>query len=327
MHLHKDKNLFEEAIKATSTKFGIPEIYIEKDYWVTKALKAIFTSKVGNEAVFKGGTSLSKCFKMIERFSEDIDIVVLRQSGENDNQMKKKIKSITSIVSEIIPEIELEGVTHKRGQIRKTAHFYAKAFEGIFGQVRENIIIEASWLGNSEPYHEANVNCMIAEWLIENGFLQIVEEYGLAKFKLNVLNPARTFCEKIMSLVRFSYSANPYRDLGHKIRHLYDLYMLLKVPNIRMFFESKAFDEMICQVGFDDQASFRNNNDWLGFHPVESIIFYNCDQVWAEISKQYRQSFSNLVYGELPNENFILMTLYELRDRLRDVNWIKLLAS
>ncbi len=70
MKLHKYKNAFEGAIVAAAEHFGISEIYIEKDYWVTFALKQIFTSKEAKDiAVFKGGTSLSKCFGIIERFS------------------------------------------------------------------------------------------------------------------------------------------------------------------------------------------------------------------------------------------------------------------
>lgn len=69
MKLHDNKELFQEAILATSQKMGIPEIYIEKDYWVTFVLYQIFHSDMAKEVVFKGGTALSKCHKLIERFS------------------------------------------------------------------------------------------------------------------------------------------------------------------------------------------------------------------------------------------------------------------
>jgi predicted nucleotidyltransferase component of viral defense system len=76
MNLHTNQELFQDAIIAASQRFNIPEIYIEKDYWVTVALYAIFNSEIAGQAVFKGGTALSKCHKLIERFSEDVDIVV-----------------------------------------------------------------------------------------------------------------------------------------------------------------------------------------------------------------------------------------------------------
>lgn len=76
MNLHENKELFQDAVIATSQQLSIKEIYIEKDYWVTFALFHIFKNDIGKETVFKGGTALSKCFGMIQRFSEDIDLVV-----------------------------------------------------------------------------------------------------------------------------------------------------------------------------------------------------------------------------------------------------------
>lgn len=130
MRLHENKELFNDAILATSQQKNIPAIYIEKDYWVTKALSIIFNAEIGRETVFKGGTSLSKCYNLIERFSEDIDLVVLRKEGESNNYLKTKIKTISQCVGNVIPEIEVAGITHKKGMIRKTAHNYEKVFQG-----------------------------------------------------------------------------------------------------------------------------------------------------------------------------------------------------
>ena len=74
MKLHLNRELFIDAVKITSQTMQIPPEFVEKDYWVTHALCRIFSSKLGKEIVFKGGTSLSKCFNIIERFSEDIDL-------------------------------------------------------------------------------------------------------------------------------------------------------------------------------------------------------------------------------------------------------------
>ena len=119
MKLHQNRKLLQEAILATSQSFNIPEIYIEKDYWVTVVLFEIFHSTIASEAVFKGGTALSKCYKLIDRFSEDIDVVVLRNEGESDNQLKRKIRTISKIVGAIIPEIDVEGLTNKKGILGK----------------------------------------------------------------------------------------------------------------------------------------------------------------------------------------------------------------
>ena len=79
MNLHSNLDLFNQAITLTGEYKKLPAIYIEKDYWITLALYSIFSSSIGNEIIFKGGTSLSKCYNIIERFSEDIDLVLLRK--------------------------------------------------------------------------------------------------------------------------------------------------------------------------------------------------------------------------------------------------------
>lgn len=151
---------------ATSQQMGIPEIYVEKDYWVTFALFHIFKNDIGKETVFKGGTALLKCFGMIQRFSEDIDLVVLRKESETGNQLKTKIKKISKCVSGVLPETTIHGITNKVGMIRKTAHNYPQTFTGHFGQVRDIIIVESTWLGNFEPYTTINVSSFIYEMML-----------------------------------------------------------------------------------------------------------------------------------------------------------------
>ena len=72
MILHQNKELFVNYIRITAQQMKIPAIYVEKDYWVTYALFTIFNNEIGKDTVFKGGTALSKCYNIIERFSEDI---------------------------------------------------------------------------------------------------------------------------------------------------------------------------------------------------------------------------------------------------------------
>ena len=179
MNLHENKELFQDAILATSQYLNIPEIFIEKDYWVTFVLYEIFHSDMAKQAVFKGGTALSKCYKLIERFSEDIDIVVVRHENESDNQLKKKIKSISKIVEAIMPEINIEGLTNKKGNIRKTVHEYIKLFDGDFGQVRKHIILEATWLGNFEPYSPWELSSYVTDMMNEKGQDDLIGKYNM----------------------------------------------------------------------------------------------------------------------------------------------------
>lgn len=321
MKLHENKELFQDAVVATSQQFGIKEIYVEKDYWVTYALFHIFKNEIGKETVFKGGTALSKCFGMIQRFSEDIDLVVLRKENETGNQLKNKIKKISKCVSDVLPEIDIDGITNKVGMIRKTAHNYPRTFTGHFGQVRDIIIVESTWLGNFEPYTNANVSSFICEMMLKNNQQELIDEYGLNSFEVLALNPKRTLCEKIMSLVRFSQTQEPINDLRNKIRHTYDIHLMLKDENLKSFFQSNDFETMLLRVANDDVTSFKTNNEWLANHPTTAIIFSYTTETWNKIKDVYSGSFSELVFGELPPETEILKTLMAIADRLKPIEW------
>jgi hypothetical protein len=207
----------------------IPAIYVEKDYWVTYALFTIFNNEIGKDTVFKGGTALSKCYNMIERFSEDIDLVVLRREGETDSKLKSKLKAVSTVVETVLPEVDIEGVTHKMGMNRKTAHSYNKEFKG---ELRTSKRCSLFWnqLGWDIPNHtqQKALFHLLVNMMLDNKQSDIAKENGLLPFDLLALEPIRTICEKIMSLVRFSYGENPIDDLKKKIRHTYDLHQLLK---------------------------------------------------------------------------------------------------
>ncbi len=263
MKLHENTELFKQAVRFTGQQLNLPDIYIEKDYWLVYVLELVFNDEVGNDTIFKGGTALSKCYNIIHRFSEDIDLVVLRREGETDNRLKTKIKKITNLVSTELPEIKDYDLTHKRGMIRKTAHSYNKQFNGNYGQVRDVIVVEATWFGYYEPYTTKPVNSFVGKMLIKNGQQEIAKEYGLEPVEVKVLEPTRTICEKIMSLIRFSYSDNPIESLKNKIRHTYDLHLLLQQKDLFDFFNSNNFDKMFLKVANDDAKGFKNNNTWL----------------------------------------------------------------
>lgn len=323
MNLHENKTLFRQAVQFTADQMKIPAIYVEKDYWVTYALFTIFNpaSDVSKDTVFKGGTALSKCYNMIERFSEDIDLVVLRREGETDSKLKTKLKAVSTVVEATLPEVAIEGITHKMGMNRKTAHSYNKTFEGNYGQVRDVIILESTWLGYYEPYTTKSIVSFVGDMMLKNGQTNIATENGLLPFELLALEPIRTICEKIMSLVRFSYGENPIDDLKKKIRHTYDLHQLLKQEEFLKFFHSKNFDDMLLKVANDDVASFRNNNKWLNHHPNEALVFKDLENVWSELKTIYNGEFKNLVYGEFPEETAILETLKMIQERMKTISW------
>jgi len=322
MNLHTNRDLFKQAIVITAQKIQLPEIYVEKDYWVTFALHSIFHSKLKNSVIFKGGTALSKCYGMIDRFSEDIDLVLLRNGSESSNQLKNKLKAVSELISEQIPEVERIGITNKKGMIRKTAHNYPKVFKGEFAQVRNDIIIETGWLGSSEPYEAKSIQSYIYDAIVDSDVDGVIEKFDLSPFTVNTLSISRTLCEKIMSLVRFSCGQDPIKDLNNKIRHIYDIHQLLNNNQLSEFFNSEEFDGMLMQVAIEDISSFKNNKDWVSVHPKEALIFSDIESTWVKLSKTYNTDFSELVFGNLPAEKDVITTLAKVAGKLSTIDWM-----
>lgn len=321
MRLHENPELFSDAIQAASEFKGIREVYIEKDYWVTLALHAIFHSEHRDVTVFRGGTALSKCHGLIKRFSEDVDIVVMQEEGESGNQLSNKIKAISKYVADILPEKHIVGITSKYGNFRKTAHEFDKVFDDDYGQVRQDIILEVSSLGNHEPHTYETVSSYITEMMLDQDQNKAIDKYDLAPFTVQVLSKSRTLCEKMMSLVRFSRSENPYKELANKIRHIYDIHALINDPDTKAFFESDEFDTMINSVGQDDVMTYRSGTDWLKHHPQTALIYSEPEKTWKQLRSTYNSTFKDLVIGESPDEALLVDALKTVSQRLSVVSW------
>ena len=320
MRLHENDKLFRQSVQYTAQQKGIKEIYIEKDYWVTVALQTIFSSAAAAYAVFKGGTALSKCYGIIERFSEDIDMVVLNE-GQSGNQLKERLRKLSKSIELVLPEIEIKGLTNKRGMIRKTAHSYAKKFGGDYGQIRDVVILESSWLGYHEPFVEKEISSFIYEMMLGAGQQEMAKDYEMLPFPVRVLSPKRTICEKVMSLVRFSHSGQVIRDLRLKIRHLYDLHQLLLLDDLAKFLNSPDFEPMLIRVAQDDLIGYKSKNEWLAEHPSQAILFKEPDQIWAQLRETYLTTFSDMVFGSLPAEDEVLKTIKGIANRLQGIAW------
>ncbi|MEA4975299.1 MAG: hypothetical protein VB046_06140 [Paludibacter sp.] len=105
----------------------------------------------------------------------------------------------------------------------------------------------------------------------------------------------------------------------------YALYHIFKnqigSETINTFFHSDEFEIMLLRVANDDIVSFKNNNEWLANHPSKAIIFSETADIWNKIKDVYSGNFSELVFGELPDEKKILKTLTNISDRLKNVEW------
>lgn len=97
MKLHHNDEVFIEFIEAASSYKGIPEEFIQKDYYVSLLLKEMV--ELNLNIIFKGGTSLSKCYKVIDRFSEDIDVNIQSPTKLNNQKRRELKETIENAIS------------------------------------------------------------------------------------------------------------------------------------------------------------------------------------------------------------------------------------
>jgi len=96
---------------------------------------------------------------------------------------------------------------------------------------------------------------------------------------------------------------------------------LLNQPTYADFLQSSQFNEMLLKVANDDIASFKNNNEWLVNHPVDSLMFKDVKAIWKVLATVYGSDFKPLVYKNFPDETEILATLTLIQERLKAIEW------
>src|SRR6056297_3012098 len=130
MKLHKNTDTFKAAIQETSDYFEIRDYLIEKDYWITFVLSQLAKSTFVKSVVFKGGTSLSKAFRLIDRFSEDVDIAVMSQPDWSGKKIKTLIRNVEKKITTNLTETETPGITSKGSRFRKSVYRYPTVLKG-----------------------------------------------------------------------------------------------------------------------------------------------------------------------------------------------------
>ena len=219
MQLHKDKERFHDAIMAASAKFGFEPALIEKDYFVTLFLKRA-TERI-NGLVFKGGTSLSKCHKAINRFSEDIDLTL---DSEHLTEGQRKIVKPTIV--KICEELGLTINNLENTRSRRGYNCYQISYPLLFENDEIDPVIKAETVFIQECYPEEvkQADSLIGEWLKANGFTKQAEEYELIPFDIHVQTMERTLVDKVFALCDYML----LDDMKKHARHIYDIYQLLK---------------------------------------------------------------------------------------------------
>ena len=317
MKLHTNKQDLSELIRLTATHFGILPEFIEKDYWITLILNNLSQSLHKNSVVFKGGTSLTKGYRLINRFSEDIDIALLDEKLTG-NALKTKIRKIEKTITADLTEIEEAGVTSKGSVYRKSLFQYPSDINTRFvTNVQKRIIVEINSFANPYPFIQRQITSFIAEFLSVTNQTEAIQEYGLQQFELNILDKRRTMLEKLVSLIRFSFSENPSKELAKKIRHFYDLYYLTKDEECARYLQSTEFQNDLSELLIYDQQEFDEPQGWQTKMVKDSPPLTDFPALWANLRSTYQNELTPLAFSGIPNETLIERSFVETTKALK----------
>lgn len=316
MILHEDTEAFSELVSEAAQQIGLPQIYVEKDYWVTSALKNLSQSPFADSAVFKGGTSLSKAYKLIHRFSEDVDLAVLT-GVITDNQRKQLLKKVEQSASTGLVAIDDPRVS-KGSSFRRTVYQYPRSIDGdSFGQASPELLIEVNAFTRPEPFEVMPIQTLIADVLDSLGRTDLIELYDLKSFPVNVLSIKRTLVEKLLGVIKDSYHTDPVGRLSNRIRHLYDICKILQVDEYKNFLATEEFHSLCSACIADEQNGFFENAEHLQNPLKDAPIFHNFSAWQSELGSVYTGVFSELVYGDMPSIEDIGSVFDSIRIKVR----------
>ncbi len=291
MNLHLDETAFDDVVTEVADELNIHRSIIIKDYFVTLILMTL--KKFYPEFIFKGGTSLSKCFGAINRFSEDIDLSYHVVSGEKITQ--NKMKSANKGIREAIKELNFDFENKEEFKSGRKFQLFDIGFrfheDGSL--VRDHIIIENSVLTISFPVKEMYVESIIGKFLIDQGKESICELYGLVEFKVVVQDMTRTFIDKVYAICDY-YLEDKAEEHS---RHLYDIHMLYSRIG-----ELEELKDLVSQVRKEREGniksfSIRDN------HQISKLLKDIIESNYYE--KDYKTVTSSLLYDEISYKEVI----------------------
>lgn len=223
MVLHNDKENFDIAIKAASRHFNVSPAIIEKDYYVTLVLSEL--AKQVPDLLFKGGTSLSKCHKIIDRFSEDIDITL-----DSNHQSQGKRKNLKYTIIEICNTLGLNLLNESETRSRRDYNCYKidySASHSLRG-LNPQLLVETVFIVKAFPDEIKQASSMIYDYLKAIGNEDAITQYQLQPFDIRVQTLNRTFVDKVFAICDYMLDSKTERQS----RHIYDLSRLLTLVDL-----------------------------------------------------------------------------------------------
>ena len=324
-----------EAINTVALQTGLPPSSIEKDWWVTQALKALHSLPYAEHIAFKGGTSLSKCWNLIARFSEDVDIALSREflgfSGElSKTQISDRLRrAACSFVREKMQydvqkalvdlgirtdvfsvDVVITSVTTTDPEVITIT--YHSLYE-VSPYIKNTVRIEISGRSMTEPIEKKAINAAIDTHFSKAPFAE-------KPFEVNAVIPERTFLEKVF-LLHEEFRKNEVR-VERMSRHIYDLVMMMDSEN--KIADRAIHNETLYKAVLEHRRKFIGlkgfNYDEL--YPATLCIVPN-DNIARLWQDDYKFMGEHLIFGQMPSFEELISKLSTLNELIRQLNYRK----
>jgi hypothetical protein len=324
-----DSNTRKDIITQTSIAENLIPAAIEKDYWVIIVLRAIFNSKYANLLVFKGGTSLSKAWGLIDRFSEDIDLGIDREFFGFTGDLKRKEvtelrkKACAFVCNEFVGELKRaltnDGVEDfditilefERSDTDPVA--IAISYKSIVEDVpyiQPRILVEISARSLKEPFENRDIQSFISKKYKENEFTD-------APISIPTVLPTRTLLEKLFLLhEEFQRPDGKLIRSERMTRHLYDISKLMDTEHLDNAINDKDLFETIVK-----HREMLTNVSWVDYslHTYKNLNFIPPDTVIDEWKKDYNSMRETMIYGDSVGFEELISKLIELKNRVNQI--------
>jgi hypothetical protein len=311
-------------VSMTAAGLSVPAAYVEKDFWITEILRvASRSSAVGvghgvtepSRLIFKGGTSLSRVFGIVNRFSEDIDLLAVFPARASLSARHSVIKKIDSEVRNHLALSEDDVVVESSttGIKRYTSYFYPR--RNADSSLKEGILLELGSRGGWHPSGEHEYRSLLAQFATAELGEEESSWEEFAPFVIRVLAPERTLLEKLAAV----HDAASRGDLDRIVtygRHFYDIHCLLRSDDVR------AALTVLGPSGVRDLAEDIEHHSKTSGLPSTarpeggyglSPAFDTGLSLHAEIARGY-EAAQALVYGQRVPLNDAMNTVHASRD-------------
>lgn len=325
----KRRTIYEQV----SLRLGIDDPKaIEKDIWVTGVLQAIYTLPYADKLVFKGGSSLSKIWNLILRFSEDIDLAIDRSvfdlEGDLTKKQLKKLRKASSLFVKDVFAVDLQNTIHAKGLADYCTITADPDGEGdaTYPEPRKVHIAYESVYGNTGPDY------LQAEVLLEIGARSLFEPTAKAKVKslvsknstidttfvdVDIISavPEKTFLEKVF-LLHELFTTDGCRTANRKSRHLYDLMKMMDEP----FAKDAVHDNELWNTIHHHREVFTSIKD-VDYTPDirKRIVLLPPEEVLKVWQEDYKAMQESMIYGEQFTFEQLLAKIQELQTRFRSI--------